>query len=222
MINRASAIALCVSLFATTGLAQGVVVNCGMGNVNANSCVNGLNTVNVTNARTATTFGTDVRFAVASTAIVSAGVNTTLTAYTAGPVRAGRLVATAPVLSQGMHTSLIYGFTVGASCFGTSVGCMPGGLPPDPLPFTLGEFFDFRAFMFAQTNPLPVFTSTFVLLNFSYRLTELDGSPVTVLVTPEPSTFVLLGVGLLALAGITRRASRATHRPATSMQHPAR
>jgi hypothetical protein len=210
MTNRAALIAMCFLAAATTVSAQGVTVNCGLGDVNANSCVNGENRVTVTNTPSPTAFGMDVRFAVAPPTVVTARVSRTTTAFTTGPVRAGLLVATAPSLFQGMHTSLVYGFTVGSSCFGTSGGCLPGDLPPDPLPFTLGQFFDFRSFLFAQSNPLPVFTSTAVLLNFSYRLTELDGRPVEVLVTPEPSSVALLGVGTLALVALARARARST------------
>ncbi len=92
-----------------------------------------------------------------------------------------------------------------AACTG-ALGAL-NGTNGQLLPFTLGQAFLFTddislSAIGYQRNIDTVSESGTGSLNFSFILTEANGTPVQVFAAPEPSTFALLLLSALIVAGV--------------------
>lgn len=147
-----------------------------------------------------------------------------------GPARAGYLFIDANsqvdghnenvpgFITQGLFVGFVNGTSPGNdtlfTCPGGTVDCNSSSQAYSsmlgPIPVTLGTDMTLVALDYINTwansgDGSPFSTASF---DYQFRFTELDGTSVLLSQTPEPGTMALLGLPLLGLAFLRKRATR--------------
>lgn len=140
---------------------------------------------------------------------------------TPGPSRQGYLSVILPTLiDSGANSEASWSYSIaenGGSCYGVQFAYCGGpvrNIPAQPMVFELGTEFNFSEMLSLESDSdteSGFYGTNDATVNLGFRLTELDGDPVSMQYVPEPASWsLMIAPCLLALTWCRARRRRTT------------